>query len=171
MMSAMDIATIVSLQLQRELNTLAREVELFPDDEMVWRVMPGITNSAGNLAQHIVGNLHHFVGAVLSHTGFVRDRDAEFASRGRSRVDVARDLRETAAMVARVFDGRSMADLPEVYPLEYGGMTLPTSVFLVHLEAHLAFHLGQAGYLRRAVTGDGTTSGAVALAELKPLAR
>lgn len=167
----MDLVAIVSALLQRELSTFAREIELFPDDDTVWRVVPGITNSAGNLAQHLVGNLHHFVGAILGQTGFVRDRDAEFANRGRSRSDVARDLRGTAAMLARVFDGRSQADFPEVYPLEYGGMKLPTAVFLVHLEAHLAFHLGQAGYLRRTLTGEATGSGAVALADLKPLAR
>jgi hypothetical protein len=34
------------------------------------------------------------------------------------------------------------------------------------LSAHLAFHLGQAGYLRRALTGDGRTSGSVGLEAL-----
>lgn len=170
-MATMDPIAITSTLLQRELNTFAREIELFPDDELVWCVVPGVTNSAGNLAQHIVGNLHHFVGAILGQTGFVRDREAEFATRGRPRADVARDLRETAAMIARVLGGRTLGDFPEAYPLEYQGLRLPTSVFLVHLEVHLAFHLGQAGYLRRALTGQATTSGAVALLDLKPLAR
>jgi len=31
---------------------------------------------------------------------------------------------------------------------------------------HLAFHLGQAGYLRRSLTGDARTSGAVSLKAL-----
>lgn len=163
----MDAIAITSHLLQRELHTFAREIELFPEDEAVWRVVPGITNSAGNLAQHIVGNLHHFVGAILGQTGFVRNRDAEFGTKGRSRTELVRDLRDAAAMVARVFDGRTLADFPEVYPLEYNGMRLPTQVFLVHLEAHLAFHLGQAGYLRRMLTGDATSSGALALADLK----
>lgn len=167
----MDLVAITSSLLQRELNTFAREIELFPDDETVWRVVPGVTNSAGNLAQHIVGNLHHFVGAILGQTGFIRDRDAEFGTRGRPRTEVACDLRETAAMIDRVLGGRASSDFPEEYPLEYQGLRLPTAVFLVHLEAHLAFHLGQAGYLRRMVTGDASTSGAVALAELKLLAR
>ena len=166
----MDLVTILSHLLQRELNTFAKEIELFPDDETVWTAAPGVLNPAGNLAQHVCGNLHHFVGAVLGKTGYVRDRDAEFAGRGRSRSAVAQNLRETAAMIEGVFGGRSQADFPDEYPLEYGGMRLPTQVFLVNLEAHLAFHLGQAGYLRRILTGDTTGSGAIGLADLKPLA-
>ncbi len=68
--------------LVRELEALAREVELFPDDESLWKTAPGVTNSAGNLALHACGNLRHFVGAVLGGTGYVRDRPAEFASSG-----------------------------------------------------------------------------------------
>jgi hypothetical protein len=36
----------------------------------------------------------------------------------------------------------------------------------MHLAVHLGFHLGQAGYLRRVVTGDARSSGPVALSEL-----
>ena len=36
----------------------------------------------------------------------------------------------------------------------------------MHLAVHLGFHLGQAGYLRRVVTGDARTSGTVSLTAL-----
>ena len=36
----------------------------------------------------------------------------------------------------------------------------------MHLATHLAFHLGQAGYLRRALTGDPASAGAMAVADL-----
>jgi hypothetical protein len=36
----------------------------------------------------------------------------------------------------------------------------------MHLAVHLAFHLGQAGYLRRALTGDARSSGPVSLRAL-----
>ena len=49
-----------------------------------------------------------------------------------------------------------------------GGLQPATGRFLVHLASHLAFHLGQAGYLRRALTGDATTTGAMAIKELVP---
>jgi hypothetical protein len=45
---------------------------------------------------------------------------------------------------------------------------VPTRLWLMHLSAHLAFHLGQAGYLRRIVTGDTRSSDPVRIAELPP---
>lgn len=48
--------------------------------------------------------------------------------------------------------------------MQLTGTTVITSVFLVHLGAHLAFHLGQAGYLRRIVTGSNTSTGPVPIA-------
>jgi hypothetical protein len=43
---------------------------------------------------------------------------------------------------------------------------LNTATFLVHLGAHLAFHLGQAGYLRRVITGDNTSTNPLPVAAL-----
>ena len=36
----------------------------------------------------------------------------------------------------------------------------------LHLSTHLAHHLGQAGYLRRTLTGENVTSGAVSMEAL-----
>jgi hypothetical protein len=152
--------------LTRELGALAREVELFPDDESLWRTLPGVTNSAGNLALHACGNLRHFVGAVLGGTGYVRTRDLEFSTRAGRREDVARQVRETAGIVSTVLSRLSPGALEGPYPEAHDGVRLPCRTFLLHLCVHLAFHLGQAGYLRRALTGDARTSGAVSLPEL-----
>jgi uncharacterized damage-inducible protein DinB len=152
--------------LTRELEALAREVELFPDDDVLWKTVPGVTNSAGNLALHACGNLNHFVGAVLGGTGYVRDRPAEFATRTGRRADVARQLRETAAVVTNALARVPESALAAPYPEPHDGVQLSCGLFLLHLCVHLAFHLGQAGYLRRALTGDARTSGAVSLAAL-----
>jgi uncharacterized damage-inducible protein DinB len=152
--------------LVRELEALAREVELFPDDDVLWRTVPGVTNSAGNLALHACGNLKHFVGAVLGGTGYVRDRPAEFATRTGRRADVARQLRETAADVTNALARVPESTLAAPYPEPHDGVQLSCGLFLLHLCVHLAFHLGQAGTLRRALTGDARTSGAVSLAAL-----
>ncbi len=156
----------VRRMMDRELEAFAREVELFPDDESLWRTLPGVTNSAGNLALHVCGNLRHFVGAVLGGTGYVRDRPAEFATRAGRRGDVARQLRETAEVVAGALARAPESALAAPYPEPHDGVQLPCGRFLVHLCVHLAFHLGQAGYLRRALTGDARTSGAISLKAL-----
>jgi len=49
-----------------------------------------------------------------------------------------------------------------------GGLQMATGRFLVHLASHLAFHLGQAGYLRRTLTGDATSAGAMSIKDLVP---
>lgn len=166
----MDIVVIVNGLLQRELRAFAREVELLPADELLWQTRPGVTNAVGHLSQHVCGNLQHFVGALLGGTGYVRQREEEFAGAGRTRADLAADLRAAADVVAQTLGGRTLADFPEIFPADLAGSRLPTAVFLIHLEAHLAFHLGQAGYLRRVLTGDTTGAGAIALAELSEFA-
>ena len=152
--------------LARDLGAFAREVQLFPDDEALWRVLPGVTNPAGSLALHACGNLQHFVGGVLGGTGYVRRREEEFGARGLSRAEVAERLTATAGVVRRTLRAVGTAALDAPYPVVLNGLQLPTRRFLLHLAVHLGFHLGQAGYLRRALTGDGSTSSAVALGPL-----
>jgi hypothetical protein len=138
--------------LIRELDGFAREVELFPSDDLLWQTVPGVTNSAGNLALHVCGNLQHFIGAILGGTGYVRNRDVEFGTRGGTRADVVREIRTTIAVVDRVLSMLPDEALERDYPEPVHGLTLPAHRFLLHLSAHLAHHLGQAGYLRRILT-------------------
>jgi len=156
----------LALLLTRELEAFAREVEAFPNDDAVFKTLPGVTNSAGNLAQHVAGNLRHFVGAVLGGSGYVRDRSAEFTARGTSRAELARELRETAALVGEVLPRLSEEQLAARYPEAVGGIEVPCDRFLLHLLSHLAHHLGQAGYLRRVLTADERSVGPISLKAL-----
>jgi hypothetical protein len=63
----------------QDLDKLAEEIKLYPDDQSLWVVKEGIKNSGGNLCLHLAGNLQHFIGAVLGNSGYVRNRDAEFS--------------------------------------------------------------------------------------------
>jgi hypothetical protein len=54
-----------------------------------------------------------------------------------------------------------------VFPEKVFGRDLRTDRFLLHLCTHAAYHLAQAGYLRRIVTGLNQTSGAIPLAPLE----
>ena len=151
--------------LLRELAGFRREIEQFDDDETIWRTLPGVANSAGNLALHVCGGLLHFVGAVLGSTGYVRDRDAEFASRGKSRAEVCAVIDDTSSVVDRTLTSLDADVLGRLMPVP-GGHELRTGIFLLHLATHASFHLGQAGYLRRVLTGKGTSVGPVPLAPL-----
>jgi uncharacterized damage-inducible protein DinB len=142
----------------RELEGCIREVHAFPDDNALWSVLPGITNSAGNLSLHLCGNLRHFVGAGLCDTSYVRNRDAEFAARQGTRADVAAELRATIATMHATLGTMDDARLEMPMPGAPRGLVTSTRLFLLHLVAHTAFHLGQIGYLRRALAGEGAAS-------------
>jgi len=162
MNSANDIATV----LVRELEGFEREVSMFPDDESVWQTLPGLTNTAGNLALHVAGNLQHFVGTVLGGTGYQRDRNREFSQRAGTRAEIASELRQASTVVREVLRSIPEDKLAGEFPEVVMGMKFRTGVFLVHLCAHAGFHLGQAGYLRRTLTGNSASSGPLPLGPL-----
>lgn len=164
-----DVKRAIQLALARELDAFCREIEAFPDDESIWRTVPGISNSCGNLALHVAGNLQHFVGARLGATGYVRDRDREFSERSGTRGDLVVELRRAREVVTTVLGRLPDAAWDQMYPEVVGGARLPTGVFLVHLASHLAFHLGQAGYLRRVLTGENLSVTPVAIPALAAL--
>jgi hypothetical protein len=152
--------------LIRELDAFQREIELFPNDDSLWRSVPGVTNPAGTLALHVAGNLQHFVGAVLGGSGYIRNREAEFGTRGRTRTEVVAELQRARSAVAGALAHLDPCVLAQPYPAAPGGVTPRTELFLLHLVAHAAFHLGQAGYLRRIVTGDPTSANPIPVAAL-----
>jgi hypothetical protein len=162
-----DLTSHASKLLLRELDALSREVALFPDDTSLWQTVPGITNSAGNLAWHLTGNLRHFVGKVLGGDPYVRDRDAEFSRRSGTREELLAEIRKTAEVVQKVLGELPERRLTEDFPEPLMGMNIRTDLFLLHLCVHAGFHLGQTGYVRRTVTGNSTSSGPL---PLKPLA-
>src|SRR2546428_12899647 len=86
------LTTWIAAILRRDLGALRREIEAYADERDIWRVAPGISNCAGTLALHLAGNIQCFVGAVLGGTGYVRDRDAEFARRDVPRAELLRDI-------------------------------------------------------------------------------
>ncbi len=162
------LATDLLILFRRDLGCLGREVGAFPDDATLWRTLPGISNSAGNLVLHVAGNLRHFVGAVLGGTEYVRDRDREFARREGTRAELTAELEATLREVQLGLEALTSEAFTATYPAPLAGQQLPTARVLLQLVAHLAFHLGQAGYLRRALTGEAGATGGMAITELVP---
>ena len=155
------------LLLLRDLRSFRREIELFPDDAGPWRRVPGIANPAANLALHAAGNLRYFVGSLLGDTGYRRDREAEFGRRSGTRAELATELASAEAVIDRVLGALLPHRLAEPFPETLRGLQASTGTILLHLATHLAFHLGQAGYHRRALLADSRSSGAMSVDELK----
>lgn len=144
-----DLATL----FHRDLTKLKSELSQYRDEQSIWAVPPGINNSAGNLALHLIGNLNTYIGAELGQSSYVRDRDAEFSLRDVPRTDLLAQLDETIAVINRTLPKLDPALLDQEYPLLVFKEKTTTGYFLVHLAVHLGYHLGQVNYHRRLVEG------------------
>jgi len=150
----------------RDLEALGNELDAYPDDVSLWATPPGASNSGGNLALHLVGNLQHFVGAQLGKSGYLRDRDAEFRSRDVPRQQIHELIRTTIDVVNRTIPALTPEMLAADYPLGVANCRVKTEDFLFHLAVHFAYHLGQLDYHRKLVTGQAAGVGAMSPARL-----
>ena len=133
------------------LNNLKKELIAYKNEDNIWKVEGAISNSAGNLTLHLIGNLNHFFGATLGHTGYVRNREAEFTDKGIARELLLTYLDETIAMMEPVYNKLSNEDLEKTYPLKKQDAEVSTAHFMIHLLGHLTYHLGQVNYHRRLI--------------------
>lgn len=162
----MTLSSLVAGVLTRDLRALRREIQAYPDERDLWRAAPGITNTGGNLALHLAGNLQHFIGRVLGHTDYVRNRDAEFARRDVPRGELLEEIDRAIAAIETGLARLTDKDLTAEFPEPIGKHKLSTADALLQLMTHCAYHLGQVDYHRRLVTGQTTTVGAMMPGEL-----
>jgi hypothetical protein len=135
----------------KDLNKLIEELNLYKEEKSIWQVKDGISNSAGNLSLHLIGNLNHFIGTELGHTGYVRKRDDEFALKDIPRQQLIQNITDTATMIKTVLSALSNDDLNKDYPSAILGKVHPTIFILAYMASHLSYHLGQINYHRRLV--------------------
>lgn len=138
--------------LLRDLDTLQAELEAYPREEQIWEAPEGVRNTAGTLALHLAGNLHHYVGAVLGGAAYVRDRPGEFGDRDVPRTELLARIAGAREAVARVLAELPEERLADPFPVEVAGVRPLTGRFLMHLATHFGYHLGQLDYHRRIVT-------------------
>jgi len=165
-MSAPELAIHLHDILLRDLRALRREVAAYPDDESLWAVPRGISNSCGTLVLHLAGNLRTYVGQVIGGTAYERDRPREFSARDLPRAELLAELDATIAAVDAALPALTTETLAAEFPLAIGAVRVNTQDFLVHCAVHLGYHLGQVDYHRRLVTGSPVTVSTLAPAEL-----
>ena len=139
----------------RDLTRLVEQIEAFSGDDALWRTVPGVTNSAGNLALHLEGNLREYVGRQLGHVPFARERPLEFSRKDVHSRELVSRIEEVRDLVTRVVAALPASALDAAYPEDVLGLPLSSRQFLIHLYGPLSYHLGQIDYLRRVTTGAG----------------
>jgi hypothetical protein len=143
------ITNVLIELFERDLQRLKTEIELYKDEDNLWVLKEGISNTAGNLCLHLVGNLNHFIGATLGNSGYVRHRDDEFSLKNIPRQDLVINIDNCILVVKNTFSQLSDADMEKDFPLEKHGTIVNNMHMLLHLYAHLSYHLGQINYHRR----------------------
>jgi len=143
------LTDVLAQIFERDLGKLQAEVRQYSNEKNLWKKQGEISNSAGNLTLHLIGNLKHFIGAVLGGIECVRDRDLEFADADVSRDVLLAAIDETANAVKDTLSKLTPADLEKQYPINVFGHPMTTELFVVHLATHLDYHLGQINYHRR----------------------
>lgn len=138
----------LAMIFQKQLEQLEKEIASF-QKELLWTVKPGIINSGGNLALHLVGNLNHYVGAILGNTGYLRNRENEFSAKNILSAELISMIRETHKMVTDVLNNLPESGLEQEYPIIVFDKPMSVQYFLIHLSSHLGYHLGQINYIRR----------------------
>lgn len=144
------IDTLIQL-FERDLNRLINEIGLYKEEATIWKIEKGISNSAGNLTLHLIGNLNTYIGKELGGTGYVRNRELEFSTKFIKRDFLLEQLNATLGMVKTTLSGLSNDDLMQEYPILVFTEKTTTEYLLVHLTTHLAYHLGQINYHRRLI--------------------
>ncbi|HEU5289930.1 MAG TPA: DUF1572 family protein [Cyclobacteriaceae bacterium] len=135
--------------IERDLDKLETEINLYKAEETIWVFDKEIKNSAGNLCLHLCGNLQNYIGAVLGKTGYVRNRVYEFAAKGVPRAELLNQIQQTKVAVKSTLQSLDPAILNQEYETQVLGYPMTTMYFLIHLTAHFEYHLGQINYHRR----------------------
>ncbi|MDP9047091.1 MAG: DUF1572 domain-containing protein [Bacteroidota bacterium] len=133
---------------ERDLLKLRDEIKNFKNEANIWKTTDGITNSAGTLTLHLLGNLNYTVGTLLGGTGYIRNREQEFSLRDVPQAKLVADIESTIEVVKAGLNGIDQSKLDEIYALDFLGKH-STVWYLTMFYGHLNYHLGQVNYLRR----------------------
>ena len=148
----------LAVLFERDILKVKNEISLYADEKKLWLTTPQISNSAGNLCLHLLGNLQHYIGGILGHSGYVRNRPEEFSRKNIPAQEMVHNLERVAALVSKTIRGLPMEMLETEYPEKVFEQPMTVNYFLLHLLAHLNYHLGQINYHRRMIKGEGEES-------------
>lgn len=139
----------LKILFNRDLNKLKFEIESYEFEKQIWAVDKNISNSAGNLALHLIGNINTYIGAQIGKTGYIRNRPLEFSLKDIPKSELIDKIENIIIVVNDVLDILTEEDLSKIYPEIVFEKEMTTGFFLVHLSTHLAYHVGQINYHRR----------------------
>ena len=134
---------------ERDIRKLIEEVNLFKNEEDLWRITGSVKNSCGNLVLHVIGGMNYLIGTTLAHTKYVRNREQEFIQKNVKRTELISQLEALIIIINRTLSALTAEQMEAEYPIFFDKAKTSVTYVLVQLLAHLNYHLGQVNYLRR----------------------
>jgi len=133
----------------RDLDRLKNEIKAFEQESNLWKTTGRIKNPAGNLCLHLAGNLNTYIGRNIGQTGYIRDRYAEFHLKNVPKETLLEQVDDVQSIVLSTISQMEGGELEEIHTENIFGYEMTNGFLLIHLAAHLSYHLGQINYLRR----------------------
>jgi hypothetical protein len=130
----------------RRLRALAEPLS----EEQFWEKPYSYGTSFGNLVLHLTGNLNYYIGAQIANSGYLRERQQEFAeTRLGRKEEVLKMLDEAVALVIATLKNQGEDDWTQTY--EAVGVDDVNERFSIYLRCavHFHHHLGQMLYLTK----------------------
>ncbi|MFH4966419.1 DUF1572 family protein [Gaetbulibacter sp. M235] len=144
----MIIDTLKTL-FKRDLEKLMTEIELYNNEGNIWLTDQSISNSAGNLCLHIIGNLNAYIGVGLVKIKYARQRDLEFSLKNVPRTTILSQIVDTIKIVENGLNNLTLNQMTDDFPVVVWEKPTEMEYTLIHLTTHLNYHLGQINYHRR----------------------
>ena len=142
----------IALLYERDIQKIKNEMLAYPHQDKRWELVPGISNSGGNLCLHLLGNLQHYIGSILGKSGYIRNRPEEFSLKNIPETELVATIDRTLLIVSQTIRALDTDILVTQYPEKVFDYDMTVQYFLLHLLAHLSYHLGQINYHRRIVS-------------------
>ena len=148
-----DLAKIIAEDLASYYEYVREQTHRWVDplsEEQIWRRPFTHGNSVGHLLLHMTGNLSYYIGARVAETGYVRDRDREFAEKEPpTKEQLLGGFDRAIAMVQGTIRSQSARDWLKPYSAEREPEAEERFHIFLRCAGHAYHHVGQLIYLSR----------------------
>ena len=122
-------------------------------EEQIWARGAENENAVGNLVLHLSGNVRQWIIAAVGGKEDIRQREAEFATRGgRAAAGLAEHLRSIVAEATGIIAALPPERLSEPLVVQSYHVTVLEAIF--HVTEHFAGHTGQIIFATKLLTGQ-----------------
>jgi uncharacterized damage-inducible protein DinB len=140
---------ILKTLFDRDLNRLKSEIDSYQNESKIWHIEESISNSAGNLCLHLIGNLSTYIGAQIGKNNYIRNRELEFSDKFVPKTVLNTQIDTIKTVISNTLSQLTDENLKQEHPYLVFENKTSVAYLLVHLTTHLTYHLGQINYHRR----------------------